>query len=135
MKPTITDPPRHVFVYGTLRRGELNDINQLKPAPVFVGNAKINGDLYHLGNYPGVRLGGENEVFGEVYQITPALEHRLDEIESIRPTPTGEYTRQQLPVQCLEKTLTCLVYEIAATRILGKTQILSGDWVQREVTE
>ena len=29
----------HVFVYGTLRQGDDNDINLLKPTPFFVGSS------------------------------------------------------------------------------------------------
>ncbi len=43
------DPPMsresHVFVYGTLRRGEVNDITRLRPAPRFVGDAHVAGLL------------------------------------------------------------------------------------------
>ena len=132
MLPTITDPPRYVFVYGTLRRGESNDINRLAPAPVFVGKAKINGLLYDLGMYPGMRLGGPDWVQGEVYRTTLKLEQRLDEIESILPHPTGEYIRREWMVQCQNELLLCLVYEIAEARVAGKPLISNGDWVQRK---
>ena len=135
MTLTITDPVRHVFVYGTLRRGESNDINQLAPAPVFVGEARINGQLYDLGKYPGVRLGDSGWVRGEVYRITPELERRLDEIESILPHATGEYIRQELMVQCANASLSCLIYEIAEAQISGKPIISNGDWVNRNANE
>jgi len=136
MLPTITDTlsledARYVFVYGTLRRGELLDINRLQPAPVFVGNAQIKGTLYALGSYPGVRLGGAQWVQGEVYQITPELERQLDEIEEVWPQQTGEYARQEVVVQCAALALTCLVYEAAAERVQGHAVIDSGDWRQR----
>ena len=60
--PTVTPtvPPaatRHVFVYGTLRRGGSNDITRLAPAPRFVGSAQLAGQMYDLGAYPGLILG------------------------------------------------------------------------------
>ena len=136
MLPTITDTPspqdaKYVFVYGTLRRGELRDINRLQPAPVFVGNAQIKGTLYDMGSYPGVRLGGAQWVQGEVYQITPELERQLDEIEEVWPQQTGEYARQEVVVQCAALALTCLVYEAAAERAQDHAVIDSGDWRQR----
>ena len=73
-------PARYVFVYGTLRRGGSNDINRLAPAPVWVGEASIAGTLYDFGRYPGVVLGGEGRVVGEVYGIDASLERVLDEI-------------------------------------------------------
>lgn len=138
MLPTITDTPSpqdasYVFVYGTLRRGERRDINCLQPVPVFIGNAQIKGTLYALGSYPGVRLGGAQWVQGEVYQITPELERKLDEIEEVWPQQTGEYARQEVVVQCaaLALALTCLVYEAAPERVQGHAVIESGDWRQR----
>ncbi len=136
MPPTITDTPslqdaRYVFVYGTLRRGELRDINRLQPAPVFISNAQIKGTLYALGSYPGVRLGGVQSVQGEVYQITPELERQLDEIEEVWPQQTGEYVRQEVVVHCAALALTCLVYEAAEQSTQGQAVIGSGDWLQR----
>ena len=78
MMPQIPDVDRHVFVYGTLRRGGDNDITRLHPVPVWVGAATIKGVLYDLGRYPGVVL-GELEP-GRVRQVRaqlPALEHRI----------------------------------------------------------
>ncbi len=129
MLPTITDPLRHVFVYGTLRKGQERDINHLQPAPVFIGNSQIKGTLYDLGSYPGVRLGGSGWVQGEIYQITPALERQLDEIEEVWPQQTGEYVRREVVVQCAGGELTCLVYEVAEMRAQGRELIASGDWV------
>jgi len=137
MDSTITDAPvtpvdRHVFVYGTLRTGQERDINRLQPTAVFRGDGKINGILYDLGSYPGVRLGGEQWVQGEVYQITPELEHQLDAIEEVWPQQTGEYVRRFVVVQCAEAALTCLVYEVAEAHTKGKVMIASGDWIKRE---
>jgi gamma-glutamylcyclotransferase (GGCT)/AIG2-like uncharacterized protein YtfP len=64
---------RLVFVYGTLRRGQRNDIHRYQPAPRYVADATISGTLYHLGAYPGVVLGTSGSVVGEVYEIKPAF--------------------------------------------------------------
>lgn len=132
MTPTITDPLRHVFVYGTLRRGQSRDINLLRPAPAFVGAGQINGTLYHLGNYPGVRLGGTNWIQGEIYLISPELERQLDEIEEVWPQQTGEYSRQEVQVKYAQNVISCLVYEVAAIRIQACNVIQSGDWLKLE---
>ncbi len=128
MADTLTDFKRYVFVYGTLRKGQERDINRLRPAPIFIGNGQINGTLYNLGSYPGVRLGGLNWVQGEVYQITPELERQLDEIEEVWPQQTGEYARQEVVVQCAGAALTCLVYEVTELRAVGGALIQSGEW-------
>ena len=141
MTSTITDKhadaplpqvQRYVFVYGTLRRGEERDINQLSPAPVFISNSQINGTLYNLGSYPGVRLGGTQWVQGEIYQITPELERRLDEIESVWPQQTGEYEKREVRVPCATLMLPCLVYEASEQTVLGKALIDCGDWLSRD---
>ncbi|MFN4361786.1 MAG: gamma-glutamylcyclotransferase [Hylemonella sp.] len=123
--------PLHVFVYGTLRRGEANDINRLHPPPQFLGQARIHGALYDLGPYPGVILGGEGWVLGEVYAISAALEQQLDVIEEIAPAPSGEYARRHLEVEVAGRLLRCLVYEIHPARVHGRARIPGGDWLQR----
>ena len=138
MLPTITDPrrlqaPRYVFVYGTLRKGQERDINRLQPAPLFMGNSRILGTLYDLGSYPGMRLGGEQWVQGEVYQITPELERQLDDIEEVWPQQTGEYVRREVAVQCAGRELMCLVYEASAKRLQGRAVIEGGDWVSHRI--
>ena len=134
MLDTLTDFKRCVFVYGTLRKGQERDINRLEPAPVFIGNSQINGTLYDLGSYPGVRLGGLQWVQGEVYQITSELDRQLDEIEEVWPQQTGEYARREVVVQCSGQALTCLVYEVSEARTPCLGVIESGDWLQRGTT-
>ena len=142
LQPQVDQYDRHVFVYGTLRRGELRDINGLFPAPVFIGFTTVRGILYDLGRYPGIRLGEPgcaDPVYGEVYAITPAIEVQLDAIEEVSPDPNAEYVKRYVTVQpagelaaghettsCL---LNCLVYEVSADHFSGKPIISGGDWV------
>jgi gamma-glutamylcyclotransferase (GGCT)/AIG2-like uncharacterized protein YtfP len=123
--------PRYVFVYGTLRRGEANDITRLRPAPIFVGQTSVAGMMYDLGEYPGVRLGGLGRVVGEVYAISAALEAQLDEIESIYPGQSDEYARREIDVVVGSKKLACLMYEINPDCTVSKAVIAHGDWVLR----
>ena len=133
MADTLTDLKRYVFVYGTLRKGQERDINDLQPAPIFKGNSQINGTLYDLGSYPGVRLGGLTWVRGEVYQITSELEKKLDEIEEVWPQQSAEYVRRDVVVQCVGAVFDCLVYEVGEVRTFGRAVITSGDWVKRDM--
>lgn len=148
-----TSPGRCVFVYGTLRRGEVRDINRLQPAPHWIGRGHVSGLLYDLGSYPGLVLqpqaeaphfaraadSREAQVVGEIYSITQELERQLDAIEEVWPQQTGEYIRREVAVRVereasagsLPQTLVCLLYEIAADRVVGKPRIVSGDWVRR----
>lgn len=135
-EPTPPSASRHVFVYGTLRRGDVRDITRLRPAPQFVGLASVAGVLYDLGPYPGVLLGGPARVTGEVYAISAELERQLDVIEEVWPQQTGEYRKQAVRVrldqpQALSGAveLDCLVYEINPARAVGQSVITGGDWL------
>lgn len=135
---TLNDLPapqrRCVFVYGTLRRGDVRDINRLHPAPEFIGEGVVAGRLFHLGSYPGIVLGGEVTVHGEVYAVTAELERLLDEIEEVWPQNTGEYTKRDVVVTLkapsAARTMTCFLYEVVTDRTHGKLLIEEGDWIR-----
>ncbi len=136
-EPIPPSASRHVFVYGTLRRGDVRDITRLRPAPQFVGMASVAGVLYDLGSYPGVVLGGPTRVTGEVYAISAELERQLDVIEEVWPQQTGEYRKQvargrlgQAPASSGAVELDCLVYEINPARTAGQPVIGGGDWLE-----
>jgi gamma-glutamylcyclotransferase (GGCT)/AIG2-like uncharacterized protein YtfP len=125
-------PDRHVFVYGTLRRGGRNDINRLRPAPAYVAMGEVHGVLYHLDRYPGLQLGGEEAVtvVGEIYRITPELEQVLDAIERIVPGADSEYFKREVDVALASGgTMACLLYEINPARVVGRDAIVHGDWI------
>lgn len=123
---------RHVFVYGTLRRGGRNDINRLAPAPKYLGMGEVKGCLYHLDWYPGLALGGEQAVtvVGEVYEVSRDLEAALDEIEGLVDGDHSEYFKRDLPVQVEGRPVSCFLYEINPARVAGKEPIGHGDWIQ-----
>lgn len=150
---------RHVFVYGTLRRGEVNDINRLRPPARYLGFGRLAGALYQLGWYPGLRLAASGEgqgapVVGEVYEIDPLLEPQLDAIEEIRGEAEDEYRKVLVTVELLAdpnavgpvgasreagnlgdcagtSSVRALVYEVQWHRIQGAPRIASGDWLRR----
>jgi len=118
-----------VFVYGTLRIGQCNDINLKTPTPSFVGMAKVKGQLYSRGWYPGLRLGGDQWVEGEVYGISPELLLQLDVLEEVAPVPSGEYQRINTLVVCGEQQLACEVYELSE-EFAAQSQLLDqGNWL------
>lgn len=120
---------RHVFVYGTLRRGGRNDIARFRPEPFFVANAAIAGTLYDLGAYPGVVLGGKRLVVGEIYRIEPEVEAALDVLEEVAADDAGEYIRRHVTLEAGAQQFECLVYEIHPSRVAGRAVIRSGDWI------
>lgn len=127
--PELSTARAFVFVYGTLRQGEDNDITRLTPPPVYVGRAQVQGTLFHLGDYPGLLLERAGTVVGDVYEITPALERVLDEIEGLFPVPNGEYTKGMIRVEVHGVTVDCLVYLIHPDLVRGRPIMRSGDWV------
>ncbi|HVE53796.1 MAG TPA: gamma-glutamylcyclotransferase family protein [Ramlibacter sp.] len=124
-------PVRHVFVYGTLRRGGRNDISRLVPPPEYVGMGEVRGVLYHIDWYPGLTLGGEEAVtvVGEVYRITAELEAVLDAIEQIVPGDDSEYFKRDIEIQVEGQAVSCLVYEVNPARVRGRQVIGHGDWI------
>lgn len=63
-----------VFVYGTLRKGERADLskNGSNFSVEYLGMDAINGKLYHLGAYPGVKLLQSLEI-GDFDQAQPLV--------------------------------------------------------------
>ena len=115
----------HVFVYGTLRRSGRNDIARYRPAPAFVREAHIAGTLFDLGSYPGVVLGGAGRVKGEIYRVDASVEAELDALEEVADDDSGEYIKRRLVIDGID----CLVYEIHPSRIVDRTVIEGGDWI------
>jgi gamma-glutamylcyclotransferase (GGCT)/AIG2-like uncharacterized protein YtfP len=128
----MPEPIRHVFVYGTLRKGGRNDINRLAPAPKYLGIGEVEGCLYPLGWYPGLALGGEGavRVVGEVYEVTRELEAVLDAIEGVVPGEAGEYAKREVDVPVEGRPVRCFLYEIEPQHVAGREPIAHGDWIR-----
>jgi gamma-glutamylcyclotransferase (GGCT)/AIG2-like uncharacterized protein YtfP len=127
----MPEATRHVFVYGTLRRGGRNDINRLLPTPRYVGMGEVKGHLYHFDWYPGLALGGDEAVtvVGEVYEVAPALEAVLDAIEGLEAGAQSEYFKRELDIEVEGRPLPCFLYEINPVRVQGRERIGHGDWI------
>ena len=122
---------RHVFVYGTLRAGGSNDIRRFRPLPRWVGQGAIAGTLYDLGAYPGITLGGEGRVLGEIYSVCAEVEAALDRLEEVREDDSGEYRRRTVRVPVADMgEVDCLVYEIHPDRVRTAPVIPEGDWLK-----
>lgn len=70
-----------VFVYGTLLRGESN--HRLLKDAEFVGEARTapEYDLVNLGAFPGMVLGGDTAVTGEIFRVDYETLAALDRLE------------------------------------------------------
>jgi gamma-glutamylcyclotransferase (GGCT)/AIG2-like uncharacterized protein YtfP len=66
------DTVRHLFVYGTLRRGTgVAQAHWLETVAVHKGGATLAGRLLDLGRYPGLlpATNGDEKVQGELYEL------------------------------------------------------------------
>lgn len=124
-----------VFVYGTLRAGEVNDLNRAAErhgiaSATLVGTAHIAGRLYDFGTYPGLVLDATaGPVAGDIYDIPEALLPVLDEIEEVYPGQATLFVRETQPVMFDGVLVDCLMYPVADSAVAGLARIDSGDWV------
>ncbi|MGN5480758.1 gamma-glutamylcyclotransferase family protein [Cupriavidus basilensis] len=124
-----------VFVYGTLRAGEVNDLNAAArrhgiAAPTLLGTATIAGRLYDFGTYPGLVLDPEAGLaVGDIYEVPDALLPVLDEIEEVYPGQASLFVREEQTVLQGGRPVACLLYPVADGAVAGLPRIDSGDWV------
>ncbi len=89
-----------IFVYGTLLKKYPNAVDIIGDKKLrFLGNGKIQGELYDLGDYPGAieKLG--TYVHGEVYALVNSgiVLSKLDEYE--------EFDSKNQKIACLSEEL------------------------------
>jgi gamma-glutamylcyclotransferase (GGCT)/AIG2-like uncharacterized protein YtfP len=130
---------QHVFVYGTLRAGEANDIHRAASRhgiaePMLVGVGHTRGRLYDFGAYPGLVLDPDaGPVRGDVYRIDAALIPVLDEIEEVFPGIEGLFRSVRIQIMVnndgRKQPIDCLVYPVGEHVVAGLTRIEEGDWV------
>lgn len=110
-----------VFVYGTLRKEGSNGFRM--GSSRCLGAGTVGGDLYRIDWYPGLVLGGENAVIGELYEVARCDLSALDEYEG------DAYRRKKVSVtmengQAIEAWIWEYIQEIS-----GLERIPSGDWL------
>jgi gamma-glutamylcyclotransferase (GGCT)/AIG2-like uncharacterized protein YtfP len=82
-----------VFVYGTLRKGEVN--HHLLSDADYCGLhlTRPRYRMLHLGTYPGVVAGGSTAIEGEIYRVGTKGLVKLDRLEAYPRL----YTRNLIP--------------------------------------
>ena len=110
-----------VFVYGTLRRDEVN--HDLLVRARFVAEARTEPcfDLFDLGAFPAMSAGGETAVLGEAYVVGDATLARLDRLEG----HPSFYRRTQIR---LDDGQVVQTYLMDRNMMRGRVLIPSGDW-------
>jgi len=120
-----------VFVYGTLRRGSARAMSIRFPNSKFIAEAKVNGNLYDLGAYPGLLLNeSSSPVTGEVYEVDDEILNRLDDFEA-----SSNYLRKQVEISLDGHRKACWVYEPDPESYSLRTPITSGDWIEYAKTK
>jgi gamma-glutamylcyclotransferase (GGCT)/AIG2-like uncharacterized protein YtfP len=126
---------QNVFVYGTLRAGEINDIGAAATlyditAPTLIGSATLRGRLFDFGAYPGfVPDDAGIHVRGDVYEIHDDLVAVLDEIEQVYPGVEGLFVPRHVTVEVEGTPMTCRYYPVQRDAVKGLPEIHCGDWV------
>jgi len=127
----MTGNREHVFVYGTLRRGGSNHFRMAGSEPVTPGT--VRGKMYRISWYPGLVLGPEGQVAGEVYAVGDEQLRALDEFEGVSADEEGsEYRRVKTVVTAPDgSTVEAWVWEwiglVDEARVVGQ-----GDWLLAE---
>jgi len=117
-----------VFVYGTLRAGEINHDVILRHGGQWVGPATTEPAyvLFDLGPFPAMVEGGATPVGGDVYSVTAEGLRGLDLLEG-HPT---FYRRQAIR---LADGTSALSYVLPRRFGAGRAVIPGGDWVAHRV--
>lgn len=116
-----------MFVYGTLRRSGGNRYARLLDlSSDYLGTARLRGKLYHLGNFPGIKLvRQENEwVTGDLFRLRSPRKtlERLDKYEG------SKFRRVPARAFFASGEIPCWVYEYTPA-VNESRRILSGDWL------
>ena len=122
----------HLFVYGTLLPDIASDsMKSLLRRVRRAGSATVRGELFDMGNYPALTLGGESIVRGELLIVpSPAAWMRLDLYEGFQHThPERSVFRRE---QCIAKRaggeeVSCWTY-VYNRELCNASRIASGCW-------
>jgi gamma-glutamylcyclotransferase (GGCT)/AIG2-like uncharacterized protein YtfP len=108
----------YLFAYGMFRDVARDLLGDLKKCE----RTTVNGKMYWVNSfYPGVILGGDDLVHGDIYLIDSNRLDALDEFEG------EEYHRKKIITKSGKE---CWIYEYILP-ITGFKQITSGDWFTR----
>ena len=129
----------YVFVYGTLRAGEINDLARAAaarglPPARHVGPASVPGMLVDFGDWPGlIPVADGRRVRGDVFRVAPPLVALMDEIEEYQPGKPCCFVRRTVLAR-LEGpgrtgVLSCQYYPIDPALRAAAVDITGDDWI------
>ena len=110
-----------VFVYGSLRKGQI--YHHVIESAEFVGSAETPPlyELFDLGDYPAMVRGGRTRVQGEVYEVGAGLLEVLDEFEDHPEL----YQRQEIGLADGQRVKT---YLYPRESLKSPVRVDDGDW-------
>jgi gamma-glutamylcyclotransferase (GGCT)/AIG2-like uncharacterized protein YtfP len=112
--------PTCIFVYGTLKRGEVRE-RCWTASPIAVEPATVRGALYDLGPYPAL-VEGDDTVAGELWQIASADMHAtlvaLDRVEGFAGRDDDLYRRLIVDCQTAVGSTRGWTYKMASAAML-----------------
>lgn len=125
-----------VFVYGTLKAGQWNDRPIYSKNRVSCHKATIQGRIYAVASFPGVRLTDDGEVvYGEVHEYTEqmfkSILPMMDGLEGYDPKRKDNHYNRKVVRATLEngKEVDVYVYEYGRP-VPESLRILSGNWTE-----
>jgi gamma-glutamylcyclotransferase (GGCT)/AIG2-like uncharacterized protein YtfP len=120
--------PRHLFVYGTLKRRSRSPLaGLLRERAVFEGDGFVHGRLYRLGHFPGAVLDSSQRfrVHGEAFRLRDLkLLFALDRYEGVSDIPPL-FVRTIAPVSLANGSIDAWIYTYAGD-VTGRPLISSG---------
>ncbi len=120
------DDKKMIFVYGTLLRGEHNDLYMASSRFIKDGETLPQYELYNLGSFPALAEGGGVSVKGEIYEVSPKDLKLIDALEG----HPDWYERRPLELKDGTKVET---YIMPKHNVKDYPIIDSGDWRKRSV--
>lgn len=126
----------YVFVYGTLRQGEINDLARAAeraglPAPRRAGPGRVRGRLVDFGDWPGLlpAAADARPILGELYLVTPELLALMDQIEEYTPHAPCCFVRADTQADTAGGVVACQYYPIDPAFRGQAPDIDADDWV------
>ncbi|MFD0793707.1 gamma-glutamylcyclotransferase [Mucilaginibacter litoreus] len=124
-----------LFVYGTLLQTDNDFAAYLRANCTFVSTGKINGELYDLGDYPGLVLTDlpDEFVYGSIYKMdnVDGVLKQLDWYEGVGPNEEQPnlYIRQKVIVNSADGDAAEAWVYIYNRSIANLYKITDGDYI------
>lgn len=127
--------PVYLAVYGSLRRGLLNNAMIARDSSVFLEQGQIKGTLYDLGWYPGLKVEGDTPIVADLYLVKDEqVMHSLNQYEGYTPRSPEKSLFVLKPTGFFISGKDVMCYEYNG-KVDGTTPVVEhGDWA-RHVSE